>query len=506
MEEKYYKPSGRFSWKGIILMFLTYLVVGTGLSWVYLWINRISPSIYLCLFAAIGFGAAVGLIARLCVKIFKVRSVKAVLIGAVAGLICMNYIKWAIYDYYDYKQIAEEYEDYIAENSYVNSVISEMKSEKAYTYYEMDFDFDETNYTFDENYDYLVTTNAYEYIVAYDEAYGTDYLGEYSASEIEDLKTQTLYEFFSYDTLLGTTKEECKKNLEKAKDMSAYEFYYEYRKIEDDFSVEIPSFFEILADPGMLWEDIKQINKEGRWSVSSSSSSSSYTSSSSSSSVVKGGMLWFIWIGELVIITLIAFFIPYGQSKKIFIEMDDDWAKTTDGNKFLFAPMSKSQVKAMLEQTPDNLANMPIIRAQDIPQGRPYTKMTLEHSQDYTEAYLNVLSMTYNVKNKNYVSSNMIKGFRLRPKHVGMLFTMFGAEVPARVAVDSEFIDWDRNRMERINAMASQQYAQQQYAPNQPVYAVSDNDENFDQAAYEAWREAQLKKEKNNNDIDSDIL
>lgn len=501
MNEQYYKPSGRFSWKGIILMFLTYLVVGTALSWVYLWINRVSPSIYLCLFAAIGFGTAVGVIARLCVKLLKVRNVKAVLIGAVAGLVCMNYVKWAMYDYYDYKQIAEDYEEYISENAYISNTINEMKSEKAYAYYEMNYDFDETSYTFDENYDYLVTTIAYDYLASYDKNYGTNYIGEYTSSEIEELKSMTVYELFNYDVLLGTSKEECKKNLEKAKSMSAYEFYYEYREIEEGYSVEIPSMFEILTDPGMLWEDIKQINKEGRWSISSSSSSSSsYSSPSSSSSVVKGGMLWFIWIGELVIITLIAFFIPYGQSKKVFIEMDNNWAKSTDGNRFTFSPLSKSQVKAMLEQSPDNIVNMMMIRPSDIPVGRPYMKMTLDHSEDYTEAYLNVLSMTYNAKNRNYVSSNILTGLRLRPKHTGMLFTMFGMPVPSRVAADGEFYEWDRARNERMQSMTAQQVA-----PQPSSYVAPNRDVEYDEAAYEAWRAGRLN-DQNNNDIDSDIL
>ena len=480
MNEKYYNSSNKFSWKGILVMFLTFLVVGTGLSWVYLWINRVCPSIYLCIFAAIGFGALVGLIARLVVKGFKIRSVKAVLIGSVIGLLCMNYLKWAIYDYYDYVQIEEQLEEYVDETGYFD----DMKKEYAYTYYEMDYDFDETEYTFEENWEYLTENNAYEYLVLMDDYY-PDYnvFSYYTDEEIEDAKSQTLYEFYSYDILLGTTKEECQKNLAKAKEMTAYEFYYNYREIEEAGSVgfEVPSLIDIITDPGMLWGDIKDIAEEGRWSFTSTSSSG-YSSGTTTkeTDVVKGGMLWLIWGCELVILCLLGLLIPIGQAKKIFIESDDNWAKTYDNNAFTFGPVSKSQAKAMLEQTPDNIANMMPVRAQDIPRGRPYTKMTLSHSEDFLECYINVLQMTYNAKNHNYVSSNMITGLRMRPKHTGMLFTMFGLQVPGRVASDPEFMDWDRMRAAQLDAMREAQAAQQPQ--------MQSVDSGFDANAYEQWK------------------
>ncbi len=474
MNEQYYKPSGRFSWKGIILMFLTYLVVGTALSWVYLWINRVSPSIYLCLFAAIGFGTAVGVIARLCVKLLKVRNVKAVLIGAVAGLVCMNVIKWAMYVHYDYLTYR---------------LGDDAKTTNAYEYLDFDTLFEVSNPEI--KYELLNEYNAYEWLSQYDAIA----INRFSEEEIETLKSQSLYQYYGFDKLLGKDYETFSENLEASKSMKAYEYLTE----QVDY---VPSIVHLVTHPTELWDEIKVINEYGRWSVSSSpsSSSSSYASSSSSGSVVKGGMLWFIWIGELVIITLIAFFIPYGQSKKVFIEMDNNWAKSTDGNRFTFSPLSKSQVKAMLEQSPDNIVNMMMIRPSDIPVGRPYMKMTLDHSEDYTEAYLNVLSMTYNAKNRNYVSSNILTGLRLRPKHTGMLFTMFGMPVPSRVAADGEFYEWDRARNERMQSMTAQQVA-----PQPSSYVAPNRDVEYDEAAYEAWRAGRLN-DQNNNDIDSDIL
>lgn len=476
MNEKYYQSSNKFSWKGIVVMLLTYLVVGTGLSWVYLWINRVCPSIYLCVFAAVGLAAAVDFIARLVIKVFKLRSVMAVLIGAVVGLAGMHYLKWAIYDYYDYVQIDEQIADYIDDNDY--ELYADMKKEIAYTYFEMNYDFDESEYTFDENWQFVTETNAYDYYSYYDQMSGTEYLKDFSAAEQAKMKTQTLYEFFSYDTLLGKTKEECQKNLAKAREMTAYEYYYDYlgNDKNEAYEFEVPSFMDIVTDPGLLWSDIKDIAEEGRWSMSSSSSSSSSSSTYTNDEVVKGGMLWFIWIMEFLLISITAIVIPIGKAKEIFIEKDDKWANTYDGNRFTFVGMSKAQVKAMLEQTPDNIANMMIVRPQDVPMGRPYLKMTLSHSDDFTESYLNVLTMSYNAKSRNYVSSDMLKGLKIRPKHVGMLFTMFGLSVPAAVAADQEFIEWDRYRLAQSQAMMNVSAPQANTASgSNSVYLLSDN-------------------------------
>ena len=50
-------------------------------------------------------------------------------------------------------------------------------------------------------------------------------------------------------------------------------------------------------------EKIKDVNKDGRWTFSSRPRYSSYTSSTTQSSAnVKGIMLWFVWLGEALVI------------------------------------------------------------------------------------------------------------------------------------------------------------------------------------------------------------
>lgn len=104
-----------------------------------------------------------------------------------------------------------------------------MSGKKAYEYFGMNYDFDTSSYTFDENWAYVNETTAYEYLSYYDTTMGTSYLKDYTAEELDSFKKQKLYDYFGYDILLGETKEECRKNLEKAKELSAAEYYYKYR-------------------------------------------------------------------------------------------------------------------------------------------------------------------------------------------------------------------------------------------------------------------------------------
>lgn len=443
MFNKYYEPSKKFSWVGLIILIAMYIALGSALAWVYLWINRECTVVILNVFAAIGYGILMGFLGRLIIKKCKLRNPTVVLIGILVGVLGMTYVKWAMYDYYDYQMIAEAYDDY--------DYTSYLKQEKAFYRFEMYYDFGDANGDYDEehfddNYEYL-QNNAYTAISALYLSYSADINEDYSKEKQEKMKDCTLYEWYSYDTLLGKSKEECKKNLKTALEKNAYE-YLKYMDIDiDDFiadyygAYQAPSIATILAHPGDLWADIKLINEEGRWSYSSSDSSSSYSSSTTNSDPVNGVMLWIVWVCELLIIDLCAIFIAHGQSKHIFIEMDNDWAEVYDSNKFTFTNMSKMQLKSMLEQTGDNIANLTPIDPVSLI-GRPYVKLTVSHSRDYSENYLNGYHMTYNAKNRNYVSSPAFTGLKITPKQTGMLFSMFGVSVPGTIASDAEFMNW----------------------------------------------------------------
>ena len=488
MNSKFYRSSGKFSWSGIILVILTFVIVGGGLSWLYLLINRHCPSVYLCILAVVALSFGVGTIAKIFVKKFKIRSVPAVLLGTIIGLLLMNYVKWATYDYYDIKSIIEDAQDYL-------------EGENAYTYFQMDIDFDES-YSFDENYDFLTTTNAFDYYQLSSTYDGEDYLAEFSDSQIAEMKEETLYEFYDYDKILGETKEECQVNVEKAKGESAYDMVADADGMDiwEYFDIKDASFMEVLTSPADLWSDIKQINKEGRWSYSTSSTSSySYNSSENKNDdAVNGGLLWIVWFGELMIICISSMGCTLSQAKKVFIEQDDDWGKELDGNQFCYATMPSSAVKSLLVQSTDNLTRMLPVRPQDVPHGQPYIKFTLTHSVDFSECYLNAYAMNFVQKQRKYGATKIFTGLCISPKNVGILFTMCGCSVPGRILSDVEFIEWQRytaNQQAQMSSVAATStQPQAQVAVNGQQNAEINGSM---QSAYEAWKQSKLAASQN---------
>lgn len=515
MYDKYYRPSKRFSAVGLIILVVCYIVLGTALAWVYLWINRKCTIVILNVFAALGYGALMGFVGKMIVKKAKLRNPLVVLIGLLIGILGMTYLKWAMYDYYDYKMIADQYDEYTD-----SDIKSDMRSEKAYTLFEMDYDFEEdADYTFDDNWD-ILQNNAYDYMNLLCLAGNTTLEEQFSESQIDEMKDCTVYEWYYYDVLLGDTKEECKKNLEKAKELDGVD-YIEYMGLDmDDFIAEyygsytVPSFMEVIAHPGDLWADIKQINEEGRWSYTSSPSS--YSSTTSNSEPVKGVMLWIVWIAELFIINSFALAIAYAQSKEIFIEQDNDWAQTYDGNRLTFNPMNGNQLKTMLEMSGDSVTSLVPVAATSLG-GRPYLKLTFSHARDFSEVYLNAYSMTYNHKNRNYVSSKIFKGMKITPKQAGILMSMFNIPPQGKIASDPEFVEWQRSggayggvqqtstapqqaaapmneAVETCGSCGVQIPAGKKFCPNcgAPVErpATSELDGALDKQSFEAWKNA----------------
>ncbi len=529
MYDKYYRPSKRFSAVGLIILVVCYIVLGTALAWVYLWINRKCTIVILNVFAALGYGALMGFVGKMIVKKAKLRNPLVVLIGLLIGILGMTYLKWAMYDYYDYKMIADQYDEYTD-----SDIKSDMRSEKAYTLFEMDYDFEEdADYTFDDNWD-ILQNNAYDYMNLLCLAGNTTLEEQFSESQIDEMKDCTVYEWYYYDVLLGDTKEECKKNLEKAKELDGVD-YIEYMGLDmDDFIAEyygsytVPSFMEVIAHPGDLWADIKQINEEGRWSYSSSPSS--YSSTTSNSEPVKGVMLWIVWIAELFIINSFALAIAYTQSKEIFIEQDNDWAQTYDNNRLTFNPMNGNQLKTMLEMSGDSVTSLVPVAATSLG-GRPYLKLTFSHARDFSEVYLNAYSMTYNHKNRNYVSSKIFKGMKITPKQAGILMSMFNIPPQGKIASDPEFVEWQRSggaygggvqqtsaapqqtaapmdeAVETCGSCGVQIPAGKKFCPNcgAPVErpATSELDGALDKHSFEAWKNARNGGNSSSDEMDS---
>lgn len=113
-----YKPSNTFSFVGFILMFISMLITGALLSWLYVILQAVIPLIYLCILITIGFGAAIGGIGVIFVKIYKIRHPMMAVAATLIAMLFVYLFHWCIYvarDYdkniYDYlkKQNATEY-------------------------------------------------------------------------------------------------------------------------------------------------------------------------------------------------------------------------------------------------------------------------------------------------------------------------------------------------------------------------------------------------------------
>ncbi len=518
MFDRYYRPSKRFSAAGMISLIVAYIALGTALAWVYLWINRHCTIVMLCVFAALGYGAVMGFAGKMIVKKFKLRNPTMVLLALIIGILGATYVKWAMYVHYDWQMIADQYE----EADTFDSIRDDMKSANAYEEFEMYYDFEDENgepTDFDETWDYL-QTNAYTYMNLLCITSDIDINDQFSSDAIAEMKDCTLYEWYYYDVILGETKEECKANVEKAKAMNAADYIENVRDIDlEDFvadyygTIEVPSIGKVLLHPGELWSRIKEINEIGRWSYSSSPSYSSTTANSES---VSGVMLWIVWIAELFVINFFALTIAYSQAKEIFIEQDNDWAQTYDNNRLTFNPMNGNQLKSMLEMSGDNVSNLVPVAATSL-SGRPYLKLTFSHARDFSEVYLNAYSMTYNHKNRNYVSSKIFKGLKITPKQAGIILSMFNIPPQGKIASDPEFIEWQRSGGAYGGAQQTSTAPQQAAAPMQeavetcgscgvqipagkkfcpncgaPVErtAASELDGALDKQSFEAWKKA----------------
>ncbi len=68
--------------------------------------------------------------------------------------------------------------------------------------------------------------------------------------------------FSSLTSFSARIKNPHRKAFEKSYTMNAYDYTYDYRDYDKN-----RTFFDIIAHPSDLWNDIKSINKEGRWSL-----------------------------------------------------------------------------------------------------------------------------------------------------------------------------------------------------------------------------------------------
>lgn len=297
MSEKYYKPSNNFSFVGFILLILSTAIVGSLISFVYLKINEICPSVYLCVFLAIGYGLVLGFIATKLCAVFKMRNPSIAIIAMIVGCLIFTYVKWSIYDYNDWQ------------------------------------------------------------------------------TTIDYLKNNGKWESYIYN-------------------------YGDISKI---------TLWDIIKDPKLLWEDIKYINSEGRWSLGRSATTN-----------VHGAFLWIVWAIEFAILFFIPVVMARSKANHPYIENEKEWAKEYRNGIFQFKNFDVKALKSDFENDPSTLFSqnhLPLV-----PVAENYVTAVLYHSSDFSECYLSLKQMIYDAKNKKYTGSEKLKFLSVSKEFVDELF------------------------------------------------------------------------------------
>ncbi len=171
----------------------------------------------------------------------------------------------------------------------------------------------------------------------------------------------------------------------------------------------------LITHPLDFIQMIGAINQEGTWSMSSS-----HTSSGSDSSAVNGVLLGIVWIIEIALIYLCMLFPVISQTKKPFIESEGKWAVKYPKTFALPYFQTKTRVSD-LEKNPTE-----VIRSLDLNtfSQRNYTEITLHHSGDYTENYIDINEIALDNRNRK-TSKTTIKNLRVDYEFADALLQMF---------------------------------------------------------------------------------
>ena len=99
METKYYKAKNSFSPVSFIVILVATFILGSVLSWPYLWLEEKIPYIYLNILIPIGTGIILGFAIGQVARILKMHSPIFGILSIFIGYLGMTVIKWAMYVY-----------------------------------------------------------------------------------------------------------------------------------------------------------------------------------------------------------------------------------------------------------------------------------------------------------------------------------------------------------------------------------------------------------------------
>ena len=456
-----YKPSNTFSFGGFILMFISMLIAGALLSWLYVILQAVIPLIYLCILITIGFGAAIGGIGALFVKVYKIRHPGLAIAATMIAMLFVYIFHWCIYvardyDKYSYDKMKEQ-----KATSYFLGITDEQLNSATVSGEELAANFMQT-YKQHKIHEVQFTVLEKEYFTAREK-------------DMYD-RNVSIWEYYDYDKVLGTTVSEVAASLEAIKGKNAYDFYIEYRK-QPKHSVGY-----LLVHPGELWSDICDINSVGRWTMRSSRHSYSSTTSSTSNNNVNGIMLWLTWLGEMALMFVPAAAIVAARAGAPFIEQDNDWA-ITDKPQLSFKFVDpfpgnsngEKQFKATFMNDIDSLFTLQPLRPQ---MGSLNTFYTVNycHSKFYTENYLTVQhTRVTNARNNQRAVTSIAKKVRVDADYIATLHGMFGYQVPANCPGTNKFAQAQQQEQQPQQDYNTQQNYEQQYTQPQQDYNTQQN-------------------------------
>lgn len=335
----YYKSSNKFSVPGFLLLILSTAVVGTLVSLLYLKLQAICPSVYLCIAITVGFGLLLGLISKYLCKIFKMRNTQIAIIAVIVGILIYTAFKWTFWCSAFYTSLGEA----LMEN---------------YSSSEFAFVME------------IINTSSPE-----------DMIAEFGEKE---------YKVYSHLALLW----------------------------DNDIDISSESYFSALSyyftHPGDLIDGIIGINGVGTWGVGRHSDDN-----------IAGIPLYLVWLGELFFLCAFPISMTIEQTKFPFIESDNDWAEEYKNRLFAFKFFSVSGAKPNLENDMNQLLKeTPLISIRD---GENYVKLTLFHSKDFYESYVNLSEVKFDMKNKRYNERVVMKYARVDINFFSELDALFSS-------------------------------------------------------------------------------
>ena len=418
---KVYKSKKIIMPLGLLAIAVAVGVAGCLLSFVYLKINEVCPSVYLCAICAFGFGALMGGIAYLLIKIMKIRSPITALIGAIIGCLVFTVFKWGLYVQWDNEKIYE---------NYYETTLESHSKESAFEYFEFVYYFSDesekicSSDEIDKRVSEMQKRTAAEFaeefsgsvdaFIALAKAEGINYTKQ-------ELKSTSSFDFF-YDGYVD--EDDITGSIEKAYKMNVKEYYNEVLKNN------IRDAKYLATHPTELFENIKEINEYGRWALKSRHTYSYINNEvEKENNNIKGIMLWIVWIGEMLLICIPAIVIAHKRAAMPFIESNKKWAEKNNSDAFMLkAPILVAGVGKSFKNSPDSVFGYEHLPVR--PGNAPHLRLELYHSDDYEENYASLILKTYNAKNKRFDEKIVAKYVTVDKSFVYRFFKHCNQDVP----------------------------------------------------------------------------